>query len=90
MGLLSCGGDVTVHVKNRNKPTELAHSFFHSVFVSVSVFLALRNCISLHKFSPQLSTLSVCYSGLTAALLVLSTIHLFIKVSFSPDIILCG
>ena len=36
---------------------------------------------------PQLSIFSLCSSGLISALLVLSTIHLFVKVSFSPYII---
>ena len=45
------------------------------------------NCISFHKFSWQLSIFSLCSSGLISALLVLSTIFLFMKVSFSPDII---
>ena len=42
--------------------------------------------------SPDNSPLSqsVCSSGLIPALLVLSTTYLFIKVSLSPDIILCG
>ena len=48
------------------------------------------NCISFQKFSQQLSAFSLCSSDLISALLVLSTIYLFMKVSFSPDIILCG
>ena len=49
------------------------------------------NCISLCTFSQQLSAFSLCSSGLFfSALLVLSTIYLFMKVSPSPDIILCG
>ena len=51
------------------------------------------NCISFNKFSRQLSAFSLCSSGLISALSVLSTIHLFMKVSFSPDspgAILCG
>ena len=47
-------------------------------------------CISFHKFSPQLSVFSFCSFGLISAVLVLSTIYLFEKVSLSPDIILCG
>ena len=61
--------------------------------VLVSVFFCLYdpfNCISFHKFSRQLSVSSLCSSGLISALLVLSTIFLFTKVSFSPDIIPCG
>ena len=48
------------------------------------------NCISFYNFSRQLSVLWLCSSGLTSALLVLSTINLFMKVSFSPDIITSG
>ena len=62
-------------------------------FYSVLVYFCLYgtfNCISFHKFSRQLSTFSLCSSGLLSALSVLSTIYLFVKVSFSPDIILCG
>ena len=48
------------------------------------------HCISFHKFSRQLSAFSLCSSGLISAVLVLSTIYLFMKVSFRHDIILCG
>ena len=48
------------------------------------------NCISFHKFSRQLSAFSLCSSGLISALLVLSDTFLFMKVSFSHDVILCG
>ena len=48
------------------------------------------NCISFHKFSWKLSAFSLFSFGLISALLVLSTTYLFMKVSFSPDIILCG
>ena len=47
------------------------------------------NCISFHKFSRQLSVSSFS-SGLISALSVFSTVYLFMKVSLSPDIILCG
>ena len=52
---------------------------FYSVLVSVSVCMA-----------PQLTAFSLLSSGLISALLVLSTIYLFMKTSLSPDIILCG
>ena len=39
---------------------------------------------------PNNSVFSLCSSGLISALLVLSTICLFTKVSLSPDIITCG
>ena len=76
-----------------HEPAELAHfSFFflYSTLVSVSVFMALSTCISFRKFSQQLSAFSLCFSGLISALLVLSTMYLFTKVSFAPDIILCN
>ena len=73
----------------RHKPTELAHSF---LFCSCVYFCFIDpfNWISFHKFSRQLSAFSPCSSFLNSALLVLSTIYLFMKVSLSPDIILCG
>ena len=54
--------------------------------VSISVLMAILNCISFHKFSRQLSVFSPCSSGLISALLALSTVCLFMKV-FSPDIV---
>ena len=45
------------------------------------------NCISFHKFSRQLSVFLFCCSGLISVLLVLSTVYLVMKVSFSPDVI---
>ena len=62
---------------------------FCSVVVSI-LSLWPFNCISSHKFSRQFSAFPLCSSGLISALLVLSTIYLFMKVSFSPDKILCG
>ena len=57
--------------------------------MSISVFISLSTVfhfiISLDN-SPRFH----CSSGLISALLVLSTLYLFMKVSFSPDIILCG
>ena len=71
------------------KPTVLAHSF---LFCSCVCFCldGRFNCISFHKFSRQLSAFSLCSSGLISALMVLSSIYLFMKVSFSPDIIPSG
>ena len=43
-----------------------------------------------HRFSWQHPAFSLCSSGLISALLVLSTIYLLMKVSLSPDTILCG
>ena len=60
-------------------------------FESHSTFHVLPfNCISFQTFSRQLSVFSLCSSGLVSALLVLSTIHLFMKVAFNPDIIPSG
>ena len=70
-----------------HKPVELAQSFLFCSCVCFCLYDPF-NCISFHKFSWQLS--AFCSSGLISALLVLSTIYLFIKVSFGPDIILCG
>ena len=72
-----------------HKPTELAHSFLFCSYVCFYQYSPF-NCISYNKFSRQLSPFSLCSSGLISALLVLSTIYLFVKVSLSPDIILCG
>ena len=81
----SGGGDVTVYAWL--KPTELAHSFlFYFCFCLHGPF----NCISYHKFSQQLSVFLLSSSGLISALLVLSAISLFVKVSFSLDKIPSG
>ena len=77
-------GDVTVYVWH--KPTELAHSFLFCSCVYFCLYGPF-NCISFHKFSWQLSVFSHCTSSLISALLVLSTLCLFMKVSFSPDVI---
>ena len=63
--------------------------FFYSVLVPVSVFMALSTVF--HSIaSPDNSPLSHCSSGLISGLLVFSTVlYLFVKVSLSPDIILC-
>ena len=63
--------------------------FIRSIFVSFCLYCPFT-CISFHKFSQQLSAFSLCSSGLISALLVLSTIYLFLEVSFSPGKILCG
>ena len=73
----------------RHKATEHAHSFLFCSCVYFCLYGPF-NCISFHKFSRQLSVFSLCSSGLISALLVLSTIFLFMKVSFCPDIIPSG
>ena len=80
-----------------HKPTKLAHSFLFCSCVYFCLYGPF-NCISCHNFSWQLSTVLLCFllkaptnsCSLISVLLVLSTIHLFMKVSFSPDVILCG
>ena len=83
-GSPSCGGDVAVYVLDIKQPS-LPISF-HSVLVSYDPFIYTL----FHKFSRQLSAFSLCSSGLISALLVLSTVYLFMKVFFSSDVILCG
>ena len=72
-----------------HKPFELAHSFLFCSFVCFCLYGPFK-CISFHTFSRQLSAFSLCSSGLMSALLVVTTVYLFMKVFFSPDIILCG
>ena len=70
-----------------SRTIELAHSF--SVLVSVSVFVALSTVF--HSISsPDISPLSNSVLPVISVLLVLSTAYIFMKVSISPDIILCG
>ena len=86
-GSPSGGGDVTVHVWQN--PAELAHSFLFCSCLCFCIYGPF-NCISFQKFSRQLSAFPLCSSGLISALLVLSTIYHFMKVSLSPDIIPSG
>ena len=69
------------------KPTKFAHSSLLSSCVCFCLYGPF-NCISFLKLSRQLSAFSLCSFGLISAILVLSTVHLFMKVFFSPDIIL--
>ena len=85
-GSPSLGGDVAVYVFC-HEPTELAHSFLFCSCVYFCLYGPF-SCISFHQFSRHV--LSFSSSGLISASLVLSTICLFVKVPFSPDIILCG
>ena len=88
-GSPSRGGDVTVYVVDINKPS-LPAPFFYSVLVSVSVFRALLT-VFYSINSPDNSPISHSRSSdLNSALLVLSTICLFIKVFLSPDVIHSG
>ena len=79
-----------VYVKDTNQPILptpfLILSLCLFLFVFCFVFYGAFDCISFCKFSRQLSAFSLCSPGLNSALLVLSTIHLFMKVSLSPDV----
>ena len=86
-GSPSRGGDVTVYVPDINQPS--LPTPFYSVLVSVSVFMALSTVFHAINSPRQLSAFSLRSSGLIFALLVLSTIYLFMTVSLSPGIILC-
>ena len=81
-------GDVTVYVPDINQPS--SPTPFYSVLVPVSVFMALS--IVFHSInSPDNSPLS--HSVLLVLFLPYWSfqIHdLFIRVSLSPDVILCG
>ena len=90
VGSPSRGGDVVIYFFDV-KQLSLPCPFFFFKFCSCVCFCFYGpfNCISLHKFSRQLSVFSPCSTGLNDALLVLSIIHLFIKVSLSPDLFLC-
>ena len=72
-----------------HKLNELSHSLLFCSCVCFCLYGPL-NRISFQKFSRELSAFSLCSSGLISALLVLPTICLFVKVCFSPDIILGG
>ena len=74
----SCRGDVTVYAYDINQPS--LSTALYSVLVSISVFMALSTAFYSIN-SPNNSVFSLC-----SVLLVLSTIYLFMKVSFSPDI----
>ena len=61
----------------------------YSVLVSVSVFMTLSTVF--HSInSPNNSAFLLCSFGFNFAILVLSAMYLFTKVSLSPDTILCG
>ena len=72
-----------------HQPTELAHSFLFCSCVCFCVYGPF-NFILFHKFFQQLPTFSLCSSGLNSALLVFQLNISFMKVSLSPDIILCS
>ena len=88
MGSPSRGGDVAVYVCVINQPS--LPTPFRSVLMSISIFMALSTVF--HSInSPDHSPLSHFVLPVQVpALLVISTISLFMKVFFSPDVILCG
>ena len=77
-GLPSCGGDVAIHVFDINQPSLPIP--FHSVLVSISVFIALST-VFLSINSPDNPPLS---HSVLPALLVLSTIYLLRKSLLQP------
>ena len=74
-----------VDINQRSLPTLLFHSC-----VCFCLYHGPFSCFSFYKFPWQLSVFLGCSSGLTSAVLVFSTICLFMKVSLSPYIIFCG
>ena len=80
-GSPSRGGDVAVYVFDIKQPS--SPTPFYSVFVSISVSMALSTVVHSNN-SPDFL---LCSSGLIFALMVHSTIYLFMRVSFSPDVI---
>ena len=67
-GSPSHGGDVTVYVKDINQPN--FPTPFYSVFLSISVFMALSTVFHSIHF-PDNSVFSLCSFSLISALLVL-------------------
>ena len=85
-GSPSRGGDVAVYVFDINQPS--LSTPFYSVLVSISIFMALSTVFhSINSLDNSPRSQSVL-QGFISALLVLSTMYLFMKVSFSPRIIL--
>ena len=79
-GSPSRGGDAAVYVFDTNQPS--LPGPFHSVLMSISVFIALSTVF--HSINSPDNSL---FSRSVPALLFLSTICVFMKVSSSPDII---
>ena len=88
LGSPSHGGDVEVYVFDINQPS--LPTPFYSVLASISVFMALSTTFHSHKSSQLLSIFWFCSSSHISALLILSSTYLFMKISFSPDIIPSG
>ena len=68
--------------KDMNQPS--LPTSFYSVLVSLLSLYGPFNGTSFQKFSRKPSTFLLCSSGLISALLVLSTIYLFVDVSGNP------
>ena len=84
----SRGGDVAVYVFDINHPS--LPTPFYFVLVSIFIFMALSTVFhSINSLDNSPRSQSVL-QGFISALLVLSTMYLFMKVSFSPDVILRG
>ena len=88
-GSPSRDGDATIYVFDINQPS--LPTLFHSVLGSVSVFMAL-SAVSRSINSPDNSPLShsVLLLVLFLAYRSFQLHHLFMKVSLSPNVILCG
>ena len=82
-GSPSRGGDVTVYVKDIKQPS--LPTPFYSVLVSISLFVALSTVF--HSVNSLDKSPYSLFFRSYFCLMVLSTIYLFMKVSFSPDII---
>ena len=75
-GSPSRGGDVKVYVRDINQPSlPTPFTLFLCLFLSYGPF----TYISFQKFFRQLSVFSLCSPSLISALLVLSTIYLFLS-----------
>ena len=86
-GSLLRDGDVVVYVKDINQPS--FPTLFHSVLVTMSVFMAPSTVF--HSInSLDNSTLSRSVPPVLIPPYRSSQLYLFLKVSLSPDIILCG
>ena len=83
------GGDVVVYVFDINL-LSLPTPFFYSVLVSVSVFIALSAVLHSKNSVTTLHFLTVLVVFFSAYWSFQVYIYLFMKVSFSPDVILCG
>ena len=79
-----CCGLCQIH-----KPTELSHSFSFCSCIFFCLYGPF-NCISFHKFSRQLSAFSSVLPVLFLPHWSFQMCIFFMRVSFSPDIILCG